>query len=369
MPKISPVHARLPHIASLTTLAIFLCALSGTSRTSRAAADSPAVSAPTAGIKPDPFPEHPEKGPFLFCYFLGNGDGLHLSASEDGLAFTAIGGANKIFLKPTIGVNIDGTPKDEHLMRDPCMRQGADGVYHLVWTTGWYQLGFGTASSPDLVHWPEQQFVEVMKKEPTAANTWAPELFYNDKKDEWMVFWASTIPGRFPETEPATGGDTITLNGKKVVLNHRIYYTTTKDFKTWADAKLLYDPGFNCIDATIAKMPDGKYIMVLKDETKAPVAKKNLRMSIADNPEGPWGKASEAISKGNTWVEGPTINRVNDAWYVFYDEYQNHKYGAIKTADFKTWELVPGDFSVPSGSRHGTVFPTTQGVIDRLKKE
>jgi hypothetical protein len=331
----------------------------------------PGDGAPGAGgIKADPVPAHPERGPFLFCYFWGNGDGLHLAASADGLQFAAIGGANKIFLNPTIGVNIDGSTRDSHLMRDPCIRQGPDGMYHLVWTTGWYQYGFGTASSPDLTHWSEQQFVEVMKFEPKTANTWAPELFYDAQKGQWMVFWASTIAGRFPATDPPPGaGDRLTLAGVSTGLNHRIYYTTTKDFRTWAAAKLLYDPGFNCIDATVAKMPDGRYIMVLKDETKVPVAKKNLRMATADTPEGPWSKASEPISKGDTWVEGPTINRVNDAWYVYYDEYQNSRYGAIKTTDFKTWELVEGNFAVPAGSRHGTVFPTTQGVIERLKRE
>jgi beta-xylosidase len=240
----------------------------------------------------------------------------------------------------------------------------------MVWTSGWYQYGFGYASSPDLTHWSQQQFVEVMKNEPKAANTWAPVLFYDDQKQQWMVFWASTIPGRYPQTDPPTGqGDRMDLSGTSVGLNHRIYYTTTKDFKTWADAKLLYDPGFNCIDATIAKLPDGKYLMVLKDETKVPVAKKNLRMALADSPEGPWGKASDPISKGNAWVEGPTINRVNDQWYVYYDAYMNRTYGAIKTTDFKNWDLVEGSFSVPEGSRHGTVFPTTQAVIDRLVKE
>ena len=305
----------------------------------------------------------------MFCYFLGNGDGLHLAGSADGLAFTAIGGAGKIFLVPTVGVNPDGTTKDNHLMRDPCIRQGADGMYHLVWTTGWYQQGFGVASSPDLTHWSEQQFVEVWKNEPKAVNTWAPELFFDDQKNQWMVFWATTMPGKFSETEPKAEGDRTTINGVNVGLNHRIYYTTTKDFKTWAEAKLLYDPGFICIDATIAKRPDGKYMMVLKDETKVPVAQKNLHMAVAESPEGPWGKASASISPAGLWVEGPTVNRVNDAWYVFYDAYTTRKYGAIKTVDFEKWEEVPGAFSVPMGSRHGTVFAVEAGVVERLRGE
>src|SRR5262249_46324974 len=94
-------------------------------------------------IAPDQGPPKPGNGPFLFSYFLGNGDGLHLAWSDDGLNFTPLGGPNKIFLKPTIGANIDGSTKDQHLMRDPCIRQGPDGMYHLVWTTGWYQRGIG----------------------------------------------------------------------------------------------------------------------------------------------------------------------------------------------------------------------------------
>jgi hypothetical protein len=318
-------------------------------------------------IQPDPLPPNPEKGPFLFAYFLGNGDGLHLAASSDGTTFTPIGGERFLFLKPTVGENIDGTTKDNHLMRDPCVRQGPDGMYRLVWTSGWYQRGFGVASSPDLIHWTPQTYVEAMKHEPEVQNTWAPELFYNDQKNEWMIFWASTIKGKFLETLPAKGGES--ANG--MVLNHRIYYTTTKDFQSFTPTRLLYDPGFNCIDATITKLPTaqgGKYMMVIKDETRAPEPAKNLRTAIADSPEGPWSKASAPITPTGEWVEGPSVARMNDTWYVYFDMYRKNAYGALRTTDFKSWELVQQNFAFPKDSRHGTVFPTTQTVIDRLKK-
>ncbi len=321
----------------------------------------PAQTLPT---KPDPLAEHPEKGPFLFCYFLGNGDGLHLASSPDGLKFTPIG--DKIYLKPTIGINNDGTTRDNHLMRDPCIRQGPDGVYRLVWTTGWYQRGFGVSSSPDLMHWSEPRYVEAMKHEPAAHNTWAPELFYDDMRRQWMIFWASTIPGKFSETLPPGGaGD----RAAGVPLNHRIYYTTTKDFQAFSETKLLYDPGFNCIDATIARLPTGRYFMVIKDETAAPVAAKNLRTATADDPTGPWSEASDPISPPGMWVEGPSIAQVNDDWYVYYDKYTApQKYGALKTRDFQKWEPVNDHFAFPPGARHGTIFPTTQIVIDRLRQ-
>ena len=105
--------------------------------------------------------------------------------------------------------------------------------------------------------------------------------------------------------------------------------------------------------------------MVLKDETIVPVAKKNLRVLTADNPEGPWSAASEPITKD--WVEGPTITLVGDGWYIYYDEYRNRTYGAVRTTDFKTFEVVQENFAFPKGARHGTVFPVTPAALERLK--
>src|SRR5262249_13452890 len=139
-----------------------------------------------------------------------------------------------------------------------------------------------------------------------------------------------------------------------------------------SDMKLLVDPGFNCIDATMVKIPAsassplaGKYVMVIKDETFAPQPKKNLRVLSADSPEGPWSSASEPITKD--WVEGPSVARVADAWYVYYDEYRNHTYGAVRTKDFRTFEVVNENFSFPAGARHGTVFPVVPAALERLK--
>ena len=86
-----------------------------------------------------------------------------------------------------------------------------------------------------------------MADEPAAMNCWAPEIFYDDQKKQYLIFWATTIPGRFPATE--TSGD----NG----LNHRIYYVTTNDFTSYSKTALLYDGGFNVIDATIVKSGAG----------------------------------------------------------------------------------------------------------------
>jgi hypothetical protein len=51
-----------------------------------------------------------------------------------------------------------------------------------------------------------------------------------------------------------------------------MYYVTTRDFKTFSQTRLFFDPGFNVIDATVIK--SGKrYYMVFKDERQNPVQK------------------------------------------------------------------------------------------------
>lgn len=71
----------------------------------------------------------------MFSYFKGNGeDGLHLAYSVDGMKWTALK-QDSLFLKPVVG--------KEKLMRDPCIIQGRDGCFHMVWTASWQDKGIG----------------------------------------------------------------------------------------------------------------------------------------------------------------------------------------------------------------------------------
>ena len=279
---------------------------------------------------------------YLFTSFRGNGqDGLHLAYSRDGREWTDL---KRVFLKPRVGKS--------KLMRDPCLRRAPDGTFHMVWSAGWWERGFGYAHSRDLIHWSEQRYVEVMAHEPKARNVWAPELFYDGVKKQWIILWATTIPGRFPETDGL--GDH----------NHRMYATTTRDFRTLTRARLFFDPGFNVIDATILKAADRRYIMVLKDERKG---QKVLRLAHATQAEGPYERVSEPFT--TDWVEGPSAIQIGDEWLVYLDHYASpHYYGAVKTRDFRTWTDVSKQMRFPPGHRHGTVLRVPQDVLGALKK-
>jgi hypothetical protein len=280
---------------------------------------------------------------YMFCYFKGNGeDGLHYAYSEDGFKWKSLRGDSS-FLKPTAG-------KDK-LMRDPCITQGPDGTFHMVWTVSWHEKTIGYASSKDLLNWSEQQNVPVMEHE-NAKNCWAPEITYDTQRKQFMIYWATTIPGRFPATDSL--GDN----------NHRMYYVTTKDFKTYSETKLLYDQGFNVIDASI--VPDGKrYLMFLKDETLRPQPQKKLYLVTSKKLTGGYGKPVTPIT-GNYWAEGPTAIKIGNTWVVYFDKYTQHKYGAITSTDLLNWKDESDRLELPKGLRHGTVFKVKRTVLEKL---
>src|SRR6185369_10740295 len=120
---------------------------------------------------------------------------------------------------------------------------------HLVWTSGWTTESgkvIGYSDSKDLIHWSKQKAVPLMDNEPLTRNIWAPEIFYENKRKHWLIFWSSTIPGRFLTTD-RTGDDGY---------NHRFYAATTADFNQISPSRLLFDPGFNVIDATLLRVND-----------------------------------------------------------------------------------------------------------------
>lgn len=272
---------------------------------------------------------------YLFSYFKANGeDGLHYAYSTDGFQWKALN-EDASFLRPQLG--------KEKLMRDPCIIKGTDGNYHMVWTSGWTDKGIGYASSPDLIHWSKQQYIPVMEHQKNARNCWAPEITYDKQTGLYMIYWATTIKHKFPETQS-------TLDDG---YNHRIYYTTTKDFKTFSATELLYEPGFNVIDASIVP-EDGRFIMFLKDETREPAAK-NIRIAYSTHLTGPYSSASQPIT-GDYWAEGPTSLKLDNSWVVYFDKYIDKQYGAVQSSDLENWDDISAQVNFPKGTRHGSII-------------
>ncbi len=292
---------------------------------------------------------------YLFTYFTGNGeDGLHLAWSEDGYKWQPLNGGHS-YLAPKIGTK-------EKLLRDPCVVRGPDGTFHMVWTSGWWEKGIGYATTRDFINWSEQRELPVMTHEPSARNSWAPEIDYDETRGEFVIFWATTIPGRFPGTADASEDQ----------LNHRMYCTTTKDFQAFTPTTLYYDPGFSCIDATFLRA-DGQQWLIIKDETKFPQPAKNLRLAAAATVRGPFGPLSAPFTPPGLWSEGPTAVKVGDEYLVYFEAYMQRHYCAMRSRDLKTWEDVTAKMQfpyegTPGRMKHGTVIAVPRALVDRLRE-
>jgi len=284
---------------------------------------------------------------YLFSYFTDNGqDGLHLDFSKDGLNWEALNGGKSLVI-PTVG--------QDKLMRDPFILQGKDGVFHMVWTTSWKDRQIGYASSRDLINWSEQKGIPVMAHEPTAKNCWAPEMVYDPQNKNYIIFWATTIPGRHSDiasSENASG------------LNHRIYCTTTTDFKSFSPTKMFFNPNFSVIDATI--LPKGKtFYMFLKNENPNR-PEKNIRITESKKASGPYSTEVSAPITGKYWAEGPSALEIGEYVYAFFDKDVELKYGAIRSKNMKEWEDISDKVTFPIGVRHGSAFKVSNEAFKKL---
>ena len=263
-------------------------------------------------------------------------DGLRLLYSYDGYKWTDVG---RTFVKPEVGSKV---------LRDPSMAKGADGEYRLVWTSGWKNdKGFGYAHSKDLIHWSAPEFIPVMESDSNVVNVWAPEIFFDDENNQFIIVWASTIPFRFPRGEEAEDN------------NHRLYYTVTKDFKAFSPSQLYLDPQFSVIDAEIVKRAPKDYVLVLKDNTRP---MRNIKVAFGNNPLGPWNNISAPFTEHLT--EGPSVAHVGKNWLIYFDSYGDKKYKAVKTTDFVHFDSAT--VSVPEGHKHGTIFMTSRKELKEL---
>ena len=282
---------------------------------------------------------------YLFSYFYHDreGEGLRLAWSRDGYAWEMLNGGETC-LRPKVGEN--------KLMRDPALYRAPDGTFHAVWTTGWTGKTIGYASSKDLLTWSEQQAIPVMAHEAQAQNCWAPELIWDADKKEFVIHWSTTILGKFPATENSN---------RRPERNHRIYATTTKDFKTFTPTRLFYDGGFNVIDANLER--NGReWLMFVKNEHLTPKTEKNIRLIRGPSLDGPWSEPSPPLT-GNYWAEGPSVLKVGDEWRVYFDKHMLNAIGLVVSKDLKTWTDVSDKVSFPKDARHGTVLVVPGKIV------
>ncbi|MFD5743156.1 family 43 glycosylhydrolase [Streptomyces massasporeus] len=314
--------------------------------------------------------KHSKYAGYLFAYFTGEGtaDGEQiryaLSRGNDPLHWRELN-AGKPVLTSTTG---------EKGLRDPFVIRSPEGdKFYLIATDlrmyrnssgSWDQVQrHGSKSimvweSTDLVHWTDQRLVKVSPD--TAGNTWAPEAYWDDELDSYVVFWASKL---YADDDPDHKGDTY----------NKMLYATTKDFRTFSEPKVWNDPGYSVIDSTVVKYQD-EYYRYTKDErdpgSSSPCSKFITGEKSTSLTSAAYDLVADCIGKGAMdRGEGPTVFKSNTEkkWYLFIDEYGGRGYVPFETTDLASGKWTPStDYQLPASPRHGTVLPVTQQEYDRL---
>ena len=318
---------------------------------------------------------------YFFTYFAGEGysDGeqIYFAASQDGLNWTDLNSNNPVLT----------SDKGEKGVRDPFIIRSPEGdKFYLIATdlkinggNGWgaAQTAGSQAlmvwESTDLVNWSDMRMVTVSAG-IDAGCTWAPEATYDPLTGEYVVYWSATSIELDEEGNIAQEYE-----------NHAIYYSKTRDFRTFTDPVLYHAGGTDAngkrikvIDSTMIES-DGKYYRYTKNESRG-----IIEIDVADSVLGTFTPIesvdlSTNLPAAQGAVEGPIIFKLNeksaegeDQWCLMVDRFaRGQGYYPLITTDLSSGEFTMLDdsqYSMPSKYRHGYVMPLTAKEYDALQR-
>ncbi|UOB17966.1 family 43 glycosylhydrolase [Abyssalbus ytuae] len=287
---------------------------------------------------------------YLFTYFTGNGPGeeaIHYALSSDGYNYYTLNNNQPVVNSKEISSS--GGVRDPHILR------GTDGkTFYMVVTDlyvpeqGWNNYAMVLMKSTDLINWTHSiiNIPETYPKEfGDVKRVWAPQTIYDEKKDQYMIYW-SMLRDKGPDI---------------------IYYAYANDDFTGlatVPKQLFYSPTNSaCIDGDIA-YKDGKYHLFFKNESEGGGIRKAVSDKLTDGyvqQEGFYDQTEEA-------VEGSGIFKLidSDEYILMYDMYKSGTYQFTKTKDLQHFTVVDNNISMNFHPRHGSIIQITDKEKEAL---
>ncbi len=286
---------------------------------------------------------------YLFCYFVGNKpeeERVHLAVSADGYNFEALNN-NEAVIVQKLG---------KKCCRDPFIFRDEENIFHIIATDmrcydGWNSNNSMVVwDSEDLVTWKNERIIDFSNFESTknADRVWAPEIIYDNKKGEYMIYW--------------------THNNSDDELDTITWYAYTKDFATLsAEPEVLFRPksGMCGIDADIIEK-DGKYYLYQADGEKEAIC-----YAVSDNVSGPYYEPDDnKVSVADVALEGNCIYKIDgtDKYILIADQFRTGGYFMQETTDMIHFKKVDErKFSLNHlRARHGSVMLITDKEYNQL---
>ncbi len=290
--------------------------------------------------------EAPVLTDYLFAYFpytSTKDERIYFGTSRDGLNFTALNDS-KYVLESTLGT---------HGLRDPFIIRSHEGdKFYLIATDltvagitqdgenypgqGWDQNQTNGSQSimvwesNDLVNWSEQRMCRVAADD--AGCTWAPEAYWDDELQQYVVFWASKLK---------SGG------------KQRVYYATTRDFYTFSEAQVWIEEAGSVIDTTVIKVGEYYYRYTKNEDGAANRFGTPSKRVYCERSKSLTSKDWELVHKNSLdvsggQIEGPCIFKLNS------DDVAHAK----QIASLKGFTLEGDDVYCLAADKTGsTIFP------------
>ena len=286
---------------------------------------------------------------YLFCYFTGNEpekERICFAVSDDGYHFKPLNKGEPVIIQT----------KGTLSMRDPFLIRAEEGGFYIVATDMKSMLGWNSNhgivswKSDDLINWYDETTVDFhdFESTKTADKIWAPEARFDHNRGEYFVYYSVN-----------------NTNDDKPI---SIWYSYTKDFKTFSEPAELFTPsaGMDAIDADLVKI-NGKYFMCYKDECS-----KTICQVVADELTGPYYEfPNNQIACTKRPVEGNCLYKLIDQnkYVMIMDMYCDNRYFMQETDDMMDFYAVhPDDFSLDFTPRHGSMIYITDEEYERLVK-
>ena len=322
--------------------------------------------------KPEKSSDKKQKA-YLLTYFKDDTHGLYFALSKDGYTFTDVNNAKPVIAGDSIA--------EQKGIRDPHIMRGKDGLFYMAMTdlhifgkqkgyrdTEWERPGelfdWGNnrdlvlMKSKDLIHW-SHSILDIAKAYPewNVGCVWAPELIYDEEKDDIMIYFTM----------------------RKAKGRTKLYYAYMNDnftaLKTQPEILFEYpDSTKQVLDADITKLPDGRFCMMY-------VAQENpggIKMAFSDKINSGYVYEPNQVDFEPRSCEAPNVWKRNgeNKWVLMYDIFSvnPHNFGFAETTDFKTFThlghfnkgvMKTTNFTSP---KHGAVISISKKKAKKLAK-
>lgn len=305
--------------------------------------------------------------PYLFTHFkekvTPDGEQVYFGISRDGLNWEQVKGGEPIL---TAKLGEKGC-RDIEIIRlkdnsfvilttDLSIAYRLDENYQVDWSkvnrTGSKCLRMW--KTEDLVNFSEEKLVYFGRDD--FGCMWAPEVFYDEINDEYLIHWGSTI-----EADDYK--------------HMSIYCSVTKDFETFSKPKLYFTKENEILDTHIQKVGD-TYHLFYKNAHNPSM---NMH-ATSKNLYGPFlhdEKFENYMNEEVYWpgsYEAPTAYTLPDGrWCLMLDFFgcEREKMGYVPFISSQPgntdFERRPDLVSFPYGFKHGGVIEITDEEYERLK--